>query len=226
MRNKQSQKLLIALAIAAQAPLASAGLMVETYASGTATPDTLGGWAMTDIGDTGGSYSLASSISSSAFTGSIDFKNYYGESLDMFRVDASDISGWWNNPELTDNEVFTTSIDWVELVLPENTRAISFNVGASFNGWGWTAGYSDNGNTTFSSFGLAPGVTPGFGMYANNQGDECGQITSVIIDPRQWGVGNLSISQSDQCRASVPEPGVISLLAVGLAGLVFARLRS
>ena len=149
--------------------------------------------------------------------------------MSLTRVDASDLD-WWNNPETSDNEVFTTSVPWVELILPENTRALNFNVGASFNGWGWTIAMSDanygskGAQIPFHSFDLGPDLTPGVGIYADNSQGHCESISSVIIDPREWGFGNLSIAQSENCTpVSVPEPGVTALLSIGLLGLAMSR---
>ncbi|MGB5325024.1 MAG: hypothetical protein WBN40_06325, partial [Pseudomonadales bacterium] len=74
------------------------------------------------------------------------------------------------------------------------------------------------------TFSVSDDNTPGFGVYADNSGGDCGSISSIIIDPQQWGVGNFSINVSE-CHASVAEPGVMSLLAVGLLGLGLARKR-
>ncbi len=224
----KKQKLIYNLFAAAllAAPLASsAGVIIETYGD-AATPSTVGGWSMTDIGDTGPSGTLTSSISSSAFAGTIDFTDYHGNALDMYRTDASNIAGWWTNYESSDYEVFTTGVNWVELVLPENTRALSFSVGSDFYGRGWMVGYSNNERSDYLKFGLSPDATPGFGVYADNSEGGCDSITSVVIDPRQWGVGNLSIAQSDQCTVDVPEPGIFGLLGLGIVGLGFARRKA
>ena len=67
--------------------------------------------------------------------------------------------------------------------------------------------------------------TPGFAVYADNKGGICSSVSSVVIDPTYWGFGNLSINQSE-CSASVPEPGILTLLGLGLASLGFARIRT
>lgn len=200
---------------------ALAGLVLETYGSSVATPETLGGYSLTDFAVTNTAGGVTSSVAS-PISGILQFENISGAALNMNRGLANDTS-WWSNPEATDNDIFTTDVHWVKILLPENTRAITFNVGANFNGTGWIEGLSNNTESFDREyFKLGYENTPGFGVYADNSGGSCGSIASIVIDPSQWGVGNFSINQSD-CTASVPEPGVLSLLAIGVVGLGVAR---
>jgi len=217
-------------------PGASAGLVLETYASGQATPtvlggyDVLGGYEMTDFASTTkidcstkADCRAISVALPDPLVGTVDFYDYYGNPLEMNRATA-ETTWWWNNPEKTDNDIYTTHVNWVELVLPSDTRAFSFNVGANFNGWGWMEGYDGDGKKIKETFKLGTDNTPGFGFYADNSDGGCGSITSIVIDPSQWGVGNFSINQG-KCTASVPEPGVLGLLGIGMLGLGVARSR-
>ena len=203
----------------------NAGLLtLETYSSGTATPNTLGGYAMTDFGIHNTILGGAASTINSPISGTVSFENMSGAALNM-NLGLANSTGWWQNPESTDNDIFTTSTHWVKILLPENTRAFSFNVGASFNGTGWLEAY--NGSTKEldrQTFNVNPNNTPGFGIYASNTNGSCSAITSVIVEPVSWGMGNFSINQS-ACTANVPEPGTISLLGLGLLGLVVIRRR-
>ncbi|RZV53501.1 MAG: PEP-CTERM sorting domain-containing protein, partial [Pseudomonadales bacterium] len=231
---RKTFKQLAPMAAIVFATQANAGLMLDTgnpYASNTPTPGEIGGYTMTDfaltnLGDLG---ALTTSVTlPSPLSGEIQFKgkatdpNAAAPDLDMMR-ETADTTGWWVNGEDHNYDIFTTNVNWVELVLPENTRAFSFNVGASFNGWGWMVGFNDGASKhdIYSSFNVSSTNTPGFGVYADNSDGSCGSISSVIIDPSDWGVGNFSINVGE-CTASVPEPGVLSLLAVGLFGLGLA----
>ncbi|MGB5325077.1 MAG: hypothetical protein WBN40_06610, partial [Pseudomonadales bacterium] len=113
--------------------LASAGLMLETYGSGNPTPDVLGEYQMTD-------FALTNDTNLSSWTSSVDlpgslagevrFVDRNDSELDMMRSTANS-TDWWVNGETHDYDIFTTHVNWVELILPANTRAFSFNVGAS-----------------------------------------------------------------------------------------------
>ncbi len=131
-----------------------------------------------------------------------------------------------NNPDFWQwdhGNVFTTHVNWVELILPADTRAFSLHVGA-VSGRGWIDGIDHNGNAVRQHFGGSSGIpfgwnkTPGFGVHV---GDSCATISRIVIEPWRWGTGNFAINRGE-C-GQVMEPGSLALLGVGLLGLAFAR---
>ncbi|NOX91048.1 MAG: PEP-CTERM sorting domain-containing protein, partial [Gammaproteobacteria bacterium] len=122
----------------------------------------------------------------------------------------------------------TTSNYLITILLPENTRAFSFSVGANLGSTGnnaWLTATETSGLGIDSKywFNVSRNNTPGFGIYADNSNGSCSAIASVTIDPEYWGTGNFSINQ-DSCATSVPEPSSVALLALGLLGFgVFYR---
>lgn len=191
----------------------SATLMMANYNSGDPTPEIIGGYAMVDLDG-----SLLS------------FDDKYGNPASM-NLSTADSQGWWVNGESSDYDIYTTSLHLIEITLPENTFAFSFNVGANFWATAWLTaeetyldGTSGPGINPKEYFGLSPTNTPGFGIYADNSNGSCSHISSVTIDPYLvWGFGNFSISQGD-C-ATVPEPSIIALFAAGLFGMALIRRR-
>jgi len=207
---------------------ASASLILDVYASGTSTPTTIGGYAMTDFAVTngvgGGTTSVMSPIS-----GSLNFLDENNDPLVMSRRLADDVS-WWGNGETSDYDIFTTDNYLITILLPENTRAFSFSIGANLGGTNnnaWlTATESDGlGIDNPYWFNVNRDNTPSFALYANNSDGACSAITSVTIDPEYWGVGNLSINQS-RCATSVSEPASVALLALGLLGFSLFRRKN
>lgn len=206
----------------------SASLILNTYASGTATPSTIGGYTMTDFavdnGMGGSTINIMSPIS-----GSLNFLDQNNNALALTRRLADDVN-WWVNGEASDYDIYTTSNYLVTILLPENTRAFSFSVGANLGSSGnnaWlTAAESDGvGIDSEYWFNVNRNNTPGFGIYANNSNGSCSAITSVTIDPEYWGMGNFSINQ-DRCATSVPEPSSIALLALSLLGFSLFRRKN
>ena len=201
----------------------SQAAVLESYASGTATPTTVGGYAMTDFGLSGISGTTSSVFS--PVSGSVNFVDRYGNTADMV-VDQADSTAWWVNGESSDYDIFLTGEHLITILLPENTRAFSFNVGADLgttgiNAW-LTASESNGSGVTKSWFNVNRTNTPGFGVYADDS-NGCSTLTSVTIDPVFWGFGNFSINQSS-C-ASVPESSSLYLLVLGLVGLLVVARR-
>ena len=206
---------------------ASAALMLDHYLSGNATPDTIGGFAMTDFAITFSDPSSDTDSVNSPLGGTLKFLDEFDNSLAMTHSSVGNNSGWWKNGESFNYDIYTTHEPLVKLMLPENTRAFSFNVGAYLNSTrdnAWlTAQSSDGiGIDTEYWFNVNKTNTPGFGIYA--AGGECSSISSITIDPLLWGFGNFSINQNS-CPARVPEPSIVALFAAGLFGLGFARRR-
>ena len=202
-------------------PQASATLILEQYASGAQTPNTLGGYEMTDFAITNGAGGTTTSISS-PINGSLDFTDRNGIAANMSR-DLANSADWWINGESSDYDIFTTDKHLITLILPEDTVAFSFNVGADVGGSGnnaWLTATETDGSGIDSKhwFNVNRTNTPGFGLYTDNNQGSCSTISSVTIDPLLWGFGNFSINQGG-CAASVPAPSAIALLSLGLLGL-------
>ena len=209
--------------------------VLEQYLTGSATstttPTTIGSFEMTDFALTaaGGTTSSVAAPSGDI----LQFLNSSGGSADMMVSTANTstypyTNDWWNNTETNadgssrDYNVFLTgSLHLVTIVLPTNTRAFSFNVGANMGAGGWLAATeSTTGSREIlrTDFSVGRGNTPGYGIYADR--DSCSSITSVTIDPTfLWGFGNFSINQSE-CSTSVPESNSLYLLLFGLLGLL------
>jgi len=206
-------------AISMSTPL-SASLILDSYESGDANPTTVGSHTMTAfdlVTDPASVDSVASPIS-----GEVLFQRENGTALNLDRSKASN-TGWWASAG--DYNIFTTSEHWITLLLPANTYAFTFNVGANQRASGWLQAEAYDGSvinkTTFSGFGNSS--APGFGVYSDSS--SCSAIKSITVEPPFiWGVGNFAISQGD-CTTSVPEPSVIALFAAGFLGIGFARRR-
>ncbi len=197
---------------------------LEQYASGTATPTTLGGFAMTDFDITNGVGGTTTSIGS-PISGTLSFIDRYGASVTMGRRLASNNTSWWQNGEANDYDIFTTSLHLVTIMLPENTRAFSFNVGADLpvggvNAWLSAEEFTGSGISK-SWFAVNKANTPGFGVYVDKSSQgSCTSLASVTIDPLLWGFGNFSINQDSSCTTSVPESSSFYLFLAGLLGLL------
>ncbi len=199
----------------------SAGLILDTYTSESAAPAILGDFTMTAFDFIGGTSTTNTVVAPGG--GALSFKREDGSDLLLNRSTAG-ATPWWNS--FGDYDIYTTSEYWITMMMPENTYAFSFNVGANWSASGWLIAEAYDGSlinkTTFNSFGNGP--APGFAVYSSS--GSCSAIKSVTVDPYYfiWGVGNLSISQ-DSCPSAVPEPSIIALFVAGLLGVGFARRR-
>ena len=220
----------VALVSALTAGLASpvyANLILETYDSGVATPSSIGGYTLTDFDVNHGSGGSTSTVVS-PIGGELTFVDSSDTVLELNK-NLADSTYWWNNGEYDDYDIFTTDENLITILLPENTYAFSFTVGANVgstgnNAWLIATETDGTGIDTHYDFNVNRNNTPSFGIYALNDGS-CSMLSSVTIEPDYWGVGNFSINQGS-CTASVPEPSSFALLGLGVLGFGIARKRS
>jgi len=222
--------LLLVLFTGGIAAPAAAALILKSYDSDTPTPETIGGYAMSDFAFTrvNGRSSVSSVLSPSG--DSLNFVDAANNVLSLTHNSANRV-GWWRNGEANDYNVFTTDENLITILLPENTFAFSFNVGAKFrnrgdNAWLLATETIGPGISNKYRFNVGKFNTPGFGIYAANNGGTCSALSSVTIEPDYWGVGNFSINQGScgpASSSSVPEPSSIVLLLMGAMGFGLVR---
>ena len=193
------------------APLCRANIIVTTPAN-VATLYTLTNFPP----DPRANGSTVTSVAS-PLGGSVEFWTQNEGAPLAMTLDAN--SGWF--PAAL-GEVYKTSVSWVELVLPANTVAFSFSVGASAAGSGWVEGFDDDGHSAYQAFTLSAASTPSFGFASTGR---CGSISKIVVEPWEWGIGNFAIGQGNCGATTVPEPGTLELLAAGILGLIALRRR-
>jgi|TARA_R110000851_G_scaffold87200_3_gene190071 hypothetical protein len=194
---------------------AHAQLIHSEYSTETVIPSTIGGYTMSEF-----------EFDESAFR--------YGDlsgGLPVILMDeelASDNS-WFNTAPGQDYEVFITNENIITLIMPENTFAFSLNVGANLrtirdNAW-LTVAETSGTISEREWFNVSRNNTPGFSFHStSNTVGDCSHISSVTLDPLEWGFGNFAINQGT-CEpvAQVPEPATFALFGAGLVGLGFGR---
>ena len=211
----------------------SAGLILDTYASGTPTPDSIESFAMTDFAFTSQDGTSRVSSISSPLGGSLTFVDGNNAALPLTHYRTRN-GGWWNNGETSGYDVFTTTQSWLTILFPENSFAFSFNVGPNFDSdrnHAWIKATVSNGEGISSRywFNASSNNAPGFDIYASRNVGGCSTITSITIEPNYRGKGNLSINQGNCNTASgsssVPEPSSIVLLLIGLMGFALTQIK-
>lgn len=171
----------------------------------------------------GEALSNPASVINVAGGGQILLEDYAGNGLTMQNP------GWWNPGN--DSMAYTTPTAgiWVEFS-GLSVTGFTFNIGANMSARAWIRAYYDDGSgeqslTTdwFNGIGNGtPAATPSYGVYAAS--GSCARITRVEIDPTLvWGIGNFGLAQADRCD-SVPEPGMATLLGLGLMAAGLSRL--
>ena len=181
---------------------------------GGAHPTTLGGYTMTPFAEPSGT----SNCTPSASGGEVCFQDHDGNSVAL----PADDPWWWEydgTPAPDHGNIFVVhGHNWIDLILPPNTRAFSLFVGASGHGNAWIQAHDSAGNVTPEvHFGVNQNDTSGYGIYTTG----CTSLTRITVEPWAWGFGYLASNQGE-C-VSVPEPAPIALLGMGLLGIALSR---
>ena len=202
----------------------NADLILQTYGNNE-TPESVAGYALTDF-DYTNTTGLTSVVDSPLY-GSVFFEDVNSDSINLFKTSADDV-WWWQNSEAGDYNIYLPNVSLITLILPENTRAFSFSVGARTwsrgqNAWLTATTDSGQGISDRHYFNINRNNTPSFAVYSD---DPCGSVTSITIDPYYWGVGNFSINQGNCLLAqevSVPEPGNLVFVVLAFFGMLLRR---
>ncbi len=214
MENRTTFRSLLLAALLLPA-LAFAGPIIIEPIPGASDGGSLGGYDMTPFaapGTTGPGETITEV--DSPLGGTLEFTDQAGDPLGMRASDPD----WW---QYDHGNVYVTTVNWVEILLPAGTRAFSFWVGASFRGTAWIQAFDGSEYSTERVyFGVGRNNTSGYGAYTT---DACSSITRIIVEPSDWGMGNFSINQGSGGCAEVPEPAPLGLLGLGLLGIALSR---
>ncbi len=140
---------------------------------------------------------------------------------------------WWHG---MDNQFLGTHTNTITLDFQNmNIVGFSFSISAISSGYrAWVGATAvDNHGGPLASIartnwfgGLANEGAKRIGVYVADGSKACSSISQVVVDPiSTWGIGDMTFYTNPDCATSVPEPGTLALLGLGLFGIGAMRRR-
>lgn len=161
----------------------------------------------------------------------IDVTDANGNAPERHRRTSTDYR-WWHGMDrhFLGTHTNTITLDFHNM----NIVGFSFSISAVTSGYRAWVGASavDSNGAPLASIartswfdGLADEGAKRIGVYVAGGSTACSSISQVVIDPvSTWGVGDMTFYTNPGCT-TVPEPGPLALLGLGLFGMAAMRRR-